>query len=325
MRSIVIERFGNPTEVLTLGERPVPAPGAGEVRLKMILSPLHNHDLSIIRGEYGYKPPLPAVPGTEAVGRVDAVGEGVVNVKVGQRVSVAGASATWAEFFLAKAAAVVPLPDAVPDEAACQLLAMPLSASMLVEDLAMQPGEWVIQNTANGAVGRIVNAIAKKRGIKVINLVRSASAAAAMHAAGYENVLASDDAEWAAKVPALTGGAPVVRAVDSIGGRAANDLMNVLGVGGTLVSFGAMSRQPLSIEVGNVLFKQATIRGFWGAKRMEATSAADKVRMIGELIELVASGALSLKVAASFDLADAAQAAAASAEANREGKIALRG
>lgn len=325
MRSVLFEQFGNPSDVLTLGERSMPEPGPGEVRLKLLLSPIHNHDLAIIRGQYGYKPPLPAVPGTEAVASVDALGEGVTHLKVGQRVAIAGVQATWAEFFVAKAAGAVPMPDAIANEAACQLLAMPMSASMLVEDLALQSGEWMIQNTANGAVGRIVNVLAKARGFHVINLVRSAEAARTLQEDGVPNVLSTDAADWASQVNTLTGGAPVVRGVDSLGGRAANALMNVMGYGSTLVSFGAMTGEPLAIDVGNVIFKQAVVRGFWGAKRSETTSSADKARMIGELMQLVISGALPLKVAESYELADAARAAAASATPNRAGKIAIRG
>ncbi|WP_230417785.1 alcohol dehydrogenase catalytic domain-containing protein [Paraburkholderia polaris] len=90
MRSVIYSSFGNPADVLHVAERPTPNPGAGQVRIKSTLSPIHNHDLWTIRGQYGYKPSLPAVGGTEVAGVIDAVGEGVERVKVGQRVVVAG-------------------------------------------------------------------------------------------------------------------------------------------------------------------------------------------------------------------------------------------
>lgn len=324
MRCVVMHSFGKPSEVLELGERPVPEPGPGEVRLQLVLSPIHNHDLAIVRGVYGYRPPLPAVPGTEAVADVVALGPGVSHLSPGQRVSVAGASATWAEYFIAKAAATVPLPEAVPDDTACQLLAMPLSASMLLEDLQMQPGQWLIQNAANGAVGKVVNVLAKKRGLHVVNLVRRRAGIDEMLAAGAEHVLATDEADWPARVARITGGAPILRAVDSIGGRAANELMNVMAPGGLLMVFGAMSGEPLAIDVGQVIFKQTLIKGFWGSKRSETTSVADKQRLIGELVQLAASGALRLPVAASYELSEAARAAAASEQPGRPGKVVLR-
>jgi len=302
----------------------LPQPGPGEVRLKLILSPIHTHDLELVRGEYGYKPPLPTTPGTEAVGYVDALGPEVTHLQLGQRVCAAGLGAAWAEFFIARARSVVPLPEALSDAAACQLLAMPLSASMLVANLALQPGDWMIQNTANGAIGRIVNAFARRRGFHVINLVRSLAAATAMREAGYSHVVSSDDPEWPQQVARIHQGAKLQRAVDSLGGAAANELLAVLDAGGTLVSFGSMVSLTLNIHVDNLLYKQATLRGFWAAKQSELTSAEERTRLIREIIDMVLAGELALTVDAAFDLADAGAAAAAVGRRNRLGKIALR-
>ncbi|MEJ8854775.1 zinc-binding dehydrogenase [Variovorax robiniae] len=323
MRSVILESFGNPQEVLTLGERPLPEPGPGQVRVRMSMSPIHNHDLAIVRGVYGYKPPLPATPGTEAVGTVDALGEGVTSPAKGQRVMMAGATATWAEYFLAPAAKLIPVPDALPDEAACQLIAMPLSAAMLLEDLQLKPGEWMVQNTANGAVGKTVAGLAKARGIHVVNLVRRDAGIAELEALGIANVVSTEQAGWQERVKSITGEAPILRAVDSIGGDAANQIAGVMAVGGTLVSFGAMSGKPLVIGADNLIFKQATVKGFWGAKRSESTPPAELAKLIGELMKAVATGALKLPVEAAFDIADAAKAAGASDVPGRTGKIVL--
>ena len=236
---------------------------------------------------------------------------------------LAGASATWAEFFLAQGAKLIPVPDAVSDGLACQLIAMPLSAAMLLEDLQLQPGQWMVQNTANGAVGKTVAMLAQARGVKVVNLVRRDAGVAELDALGIANGVSTEQAGWEERVQAITGGEPIVRAVDSIGGDAANQIMNVVAAGATLVSFGAMSGQPLVLSANNLIFKQATVKGFWGAKRSEATPPAEMARLIGELIRLAASGELRLPVEASFDIADAARAAAASDVPGRAGKITL--
>ena len=97
MRCVAYNAFGVPHEVLYLAERPVPEPGRGEIRVRMTLSPIHNHDLWTIRGEYGVKPPLPAIGGTEAAGIVDKVGEGVTAPAVGQRVAAGSIVGAWAE------------------------------------------------------------------------------------------------------------------------------------------------------------------------------------------------------------------------------------
>ena len=89
MRSAIHHTFGEPAEVLVPGDSPLPQPGPGQVRIKTILAPIHNHDLWTVRGQYGYKPDLPAIGGSEAVGLVDALGPEVTGVTIGQRVAVA--------------------------------------------------------------------------------------------------------------------------------------------------------------------------------------------------------------------------------------------
>src|SRR5690606_12175734 len=110
--------FGDPAEVLVVEERPLPQPAAGQVRVRTLLSPIHNHDLWTVRGTYGFKPELPAQSRTEAVGVVDALGDGVDRLQIGQRVATGGTFGVWAEYFVADAAALIPLPEALSDEAA---------------------------------------------------------------------------------------------------------------------------------------------------------------------------------------------------------------
>lgn len=162
MRAAIHTQFGDPAKVLELGERPTPQPGKGQVRVAMRRAPIHNHDLWTVRGNYGYKPELPAIGGSEAAGVIDALGEGVEGLQVGQRVVAAGVHEAWAEYFLADASGVVPLPDGLDDERGCQLIAMPLSALMLIEFLQVEKGDWIVQNTANGAVGKTVAMLARR-------------------------------------------------------------------------------------------------------------------------------------------------------------------
>jgi NADPH2:quinone reductase len=325
MRVALYERFGDPGEVLVSGERPLPEPGAGEIRVRMVLSPIHNHDLWTIRGTYGHKPQLPAIGGSEALGRVEALGPGVTTPAIGQRVVVTGIDGAWSESFVTQAARAVPLPDSIDDETGCQLIAMPISSLMLLEDLQIGSGEWMIQNAANGAVGKIVAKLAKARGIHVVSLVRRDAGLAELAALGIENGVSTETAGWEDRVQALVGGAPIVRAVDSVGGRDGGRLTSLLADGGLLMSFGAMSNEPLEIRSGDLIFRQITVKGFWGARRSASTERAEMARLIGELIRLAATGELKLGIDESFDLSTPAAAARASARAGRSGKIALRG
>jgi NADPH2:quinone reductase len=221
VRSVIYSSFGNPADVLQVAERPTPNPGAGQVRIKSTLSPIHNHDLWTIRGQYGYKPQLPAVGGTEVAGVIDAIGEGVEHVKLGQRVVVAGIYEAWADYVLAPAAAVIPLPDAINDEVGCQLIAMPLSAVMLLEYLHLEPGQWFIQNTANGAVGKTLAMLANARGINVVNLVRRETGIAELAEVGIGNAVSTESDGWKKQVRGIVGDAPLAAGVDSVGGMPA--------------------------------------------------------------------------------------------------------
>lgn len=325
MRVVEYKSYGNPADVLTLGERPMPEPGPGEVRVKMVLSPIHNHDLWTIKGQYGVKPTLPAVGGTEAIGIVDTLGEGVTNLKVGQRVMAAGLSEAWAEYFIMQAMRAIPLPDAVSNQAGCQLVAMPISAIVALDDLGAKSGEWLIQNAATGAVGKTVAMIAKARGINVINVVRREAGIGELEALGISNTVSTSDPSWTDKIKTITGGAPILYAIDSVGGKESGQFLNLLGEGGTLMSFGAMSDGNMEVSSGDLIFKQVKIVGFWAVNRLGKTKPEDFVRMIGELVTLAAKGELNLPVEQVFDLSQGAEAAAASAKPGRKGKIAIKG
>ncbi|MFF1876172.1 alcohol dehydrogenase catalytic domain-containing protein, partial [Kitasatospora herbaricolor] len=165
MRALVHHEFGDPAARLAVEQRPLPQPGPGQVRVRTLLSAIHNHDLWTVRGTYGFKPELPAQAGTEAVGVVDALGPDVDKLAVGQRVTTGGTFGVWAEYFVADAAGLIPVPDALPDEAAAQLVSMPFSALSLLHSLDLKEGDWLIQNAANGAVGRMVAQLGAARGI----------------------------------------------------------------------------------------------------------------------------------------------------------------
>lgn len=323
MRSVVHSEFGDPSTVLAVRDMSVPEPGAGEIRVKMVMSAIHNHDLLTVSGQYGYKPELPAVGGTEATGIVGALGEGVTHLKVGQRVAASG-KGTWSEFYIASAASAVPLPDSITDEAAAQLISMPLSALVLLDFIGVERGGWVVQNAANGAVGRTLAMFAKPHGINVVNLVRRDEAVAELNGFGIGNVVSTSRKGWRDEVKALTNGASIQAAVDGVGGSAAGDLLSLLGEGGLLVSFGLMSGRPLELSASDLIFKQAVVKGFWLA-RIAPTLAPERLRsLIAEIIQRVASGEVKLTVSEVFALSDAARAAAAAAEPGRKGKVLLR-
>lgn len=323
MRALIHHSFGDPAQVLGVEDVETPQPGPGEVLVRTVLSPIHNHDLWTVRGTYGFKPELPARAGTEAVGVVEAVGEGVTGFAPGQRVATGGSFGAWAEFFVAKAGALIPVPQGLSDEVAAQLVAMPFSAISLLDFLQLNEGDWLVQNAANGAVGRLLAQLAAARGINVIGLVRRAAGVQELASQGIERIVATDDDGWREQVAQLTGGAPIVAGVDSVGGQASGDVLSLLAENGTLVVFGAMASPTMQIGSGDVIFKQATVKGFWGSKVSATMPAAKRGELFGELIQRIGSGALTLPVEATYSFDDISAAAAANAEP-RVGKVLLR-
>ena len=324
MRSAIHHEFGDPTQVLATGDAPMPEPKSGEVRIRTLLAPIHNHDLLTVRGQYGYKPTLPAIGGSEAVGIVDALGEGVDGVSIGDRVASSSGRGTWAEYFTTPARMIVPMPDGIPDETAAQLMAMPLSALMLLESLALPPGAWIVQNAANGAVGKALAMLAEARGLHVANVVRRDDGIAELAALGISHVVSTAQADWMQQVRDLTGPALAQAAIDSVGGKASGALLSLVGNGGTLVSFGALTGEAMQLSPADLIFKQAVVKGFWGSKASQAMSSDDKRRLVGELLQRTLAGQLRLPVDAVYALDDIAQAAAASLRPARPGKVLLR-
>lgn len=324
MRALIHSTFGEAEDVLTSEERPIPAPGPGQVRLRVVLSPIHNHDLWTIRGTYGFRPELPAASGTEALGIVDAVGDGVDHLRVGQRVATGGSFGAWAEYIVTGAAGLIPVPDSLSDETAAQLVSMPFSAISLLHFLDVRPGEWIIQNAANGAVGRMLAQLGAARGVNVIGLVRRSAGVDELRTQGIDLVVATDDADWRDAVTRLTGGAPILAGVDSVGGSSAGEVLSLLAENGTLVVFGAMKAPTMEISSSDVIFTQATVKGFWGSRIIQQLDPQVRSELFSELIQRVSDGTLTLPVAGVFDAADVADAVRMSKTAGRVGKVLLR-
>nr|WP_111300659.1 zinc-binding dehydrogenase [Paracoccus saliphilus] len=324
MRSVTHDRFGEPAEVLHMTQTGRPEPGPGQVLIRVILSPIHNHDIWTIRGTYGFKPALPAIGGSEAVGIVEATGPEVDPALQGRRVAAAGLKGSWAEYSVTDTAGVIPVPDEMPDEAAAQLIAMPFSAITLLEFLKVSPGDWVIQTAANGAVGKIMAVLAASRGVRLVNLVRRPEAAQELAPLGVSNIVSTSDPDWIARVRSLVGPDGARSAVDSVGGEVAAGLIELLGQEGLLVTFGSTTGEALQLPAGPIIFKHLSVKGFWGAKIMPATPPEDRQRMFAELMGLVMGGQLDLRSGGSFGLDQPAEAARAALTPGREGKIMFR-
>ena len=318
MRAVQLIAYGDPIEGLKYLDIPTPGtPGPNEVLIGVEFSPLNQSDLLLARGIYGTRPALPTVIGNEGVGLVLAMGPGVQNVKLGDRVLAPLSSFTWRERMVLSADGLFALPsDADPRQLAMLAINPPTAALLLSEYVNLKPGDWVVQNSANSGVGRWVIAFAKTRGVKTVNIVRRPELAAELKAIGAD-VVVVDSPDIAKEIKAAVGQAELRLALDGVSGPATGLLAATLSPHGTLVSYAAMSLAPMSISPLEVIFKPLTIRGFWlGHPEYEVKSAS----AIKEAAQMIGSGQVHIPIAATYPLSSIKEAVA---HAQRGGKILL--
>lgn len=323
MRNVTFDRFGDPIEVLQISEVPIPNPEAGQIRIKIVKRPIHPADLMMIRGLYGVKPPLPLVPGVEALAIIDALGAGVTGFKFGQRVVSLGVQGTWSDYLIVQPSSLIPIPDSIPDDVACQMFLNPLTANLLLDSVVAQKGDWLIQTAANSTVGRIVVQLAKPRGINLINLVRRNDAIDELKRFGAEHVLSTEDEAWPKRVLEFTNGVSVTKAIDAVGGPLSLAIMSALAQDSIFIVYGALAGQPLLIDPNRLVFGNVMVRGFWLASWFQTADSAQLQKVLSELMQLVASRELILSVEAEYDLADFTQALQHAEHPGRLGKILL--
>jgi NADPH2:quinone reductase len=303
MQALVARAVGEPAKVLGLETRPEPQPGAGQVRIRVHAAPVHPTDLHIMRGRYGFAPDFPAVPGVESVGTVDAVGDGVESVGVGQRVITVGITGTWQQYVVADAARVLAVPDTMSASTAAQLLTNPLTAVLLVtRELAVARGELLLQTAAGSTVGKLVVQLGRQLGFRTINVVRRRAAVDELLALGGTEVICTEDEDLVWRMSEIVGDTGVSKAIDCVGGQVGADAFRSLAAGGEMVVYGALSthRQAgveqltIPLPANALIYGTKRVRGFW-LYRWFTTTPQQQIRAaLSQTVELVASGSLAI-------------------------------
>ena len=324
IRATVIREHGDPQKVAQLETVDLPAPAAGEVRVRVRFAPINPADLNVIEGKYPIRPTLPGTPGVEGVGVVEELGSGVVNLSPGMIVSLPHRFGTWREAGNAPASELVPVPANVALEQAAMLRINPATALLMLREFVdLHPDEWVIQNAANSAVGRCVIRLARHFGWRTINVVRRADIVDELKSEGADVVLVDGD-KLGEEIKAATNGAPIRLALNAVGGDSAVRLGGALAPGGVIVTYGAMARQPLKIPNGQLIFQDIAWRGFWVSRWYQNAGAAKSAALLAELSGLAASGVIAIPVEAIYPLEEIADAIAHAHRGQRSGKILLR-
>lgn len=301
MKAVQISRHGQPMDVLELVDIPEPGPpGPGEVLLEMLFSPINPFDLRIMRGVVP-GPALPSILGSEGVARVLSRGADVNHVAPGDTVHLPSGYFGWRERLVVPAVSLFPLPGAGDlHQYAMMRVNPPTAALLLSEYVDLQPGDWVVQDAANSAVGRGVIAFAKARGLRTVNVVRREEAIDDVRAAGGDVALVAGD-DLKAQVELATGNAPIKLGLEGVGGPSLAMISGLVGPGATVVVYSAMSEAPGVANQLDILFRDVSIRGFWLAyPRLHASGAFG--RALRETVGLIEDGKLRVPVAATYPL-----------------------
>src|SRR5437660_11732763 len=321
INAAVYETHGNPADVLQVESQPWPTPSAGEVIVKMRAAPINPADLNQIEGKYPVRAQLPATPGFEGAGIVAEVDRGVTNVAVGALVILPHNIGTWRDAVAVKADELVVVPDGIEPVQAAMLKINPLTAWRLLHDYVdLQKGDWLIQSAANWAAGRGVIQIAHELGYKTVNVIRRAELIDELRAEGGDTVLV-DGENLREEVKSATGGASIRLGLNSVGGDSAWRVANCLAPNGTLVSFGAMSLQPLKIPTGLLIFKDLRFRGIWINKWYDNATPSERMDTFRPLFDMARRGLLKTKVEEAYPLNEVKTAVTRAAEGKRSGKI----
>ena len=324
LKAAIYETHGIPTEVVRIVEQPWPEPAPDEVVVKMAAAPINPADLNAIEGKYPVRPTLPATPGMEGAGTVVEVGSAVRNLEVGALVILPHSLGTWREACAVSAEKLVVVPDGIEPVQAAMLKVNPVTAWRMLHDfVSLQAGDWVIQNAANSAAGRAVIQIARELGYKTVNIVRRAELVEELRAEGGDVVLV-DGENLRDDVAAQTQRAPIRLALNAVGGESALRMAKALAPEATIVTYGAMSLQPMCIPNGMLIFKNLRFTGFWVNKWYDGATAKQRTDTFAALFEMAQRGLLRAKVEKTYPLAEAQAAVAHASQSKRSGKIVFR-
>jgi len=321
IKAVVYETHGKPAEVLQIKTEPCPAPAPDEVIVQMRAAPVNPADINAIEGKYPGRREVPAVPGMEGAGVVIEIGANAKAIQKGALVILPHNLGTWREAAAVKASELVAVPPEIDPVHASTLKINPLTAWRLLHgyvDLAR--GDWVIQNAANSAAGRCVIKVAHELGFKTVNLVRRAELVEELRAEGGDVVLL-DDENLRDAVKTATRGAAIRLGLNSVGGDSALRVANCLAFGGTLVTFGAMSLQPVKIPTGLLIFKDLRFRGIWINHWYDNATPQERMAAFKPLFEMAKRGLLQTKVEKIYSIDDFKAAVAHAMRDKRSGKI----
>ncbi|CAE6528547.1 unnamed protein product [Rhizoctonia solani] len=313
-RAVIYSNTGDPAQVLSVS-RISPLPDSvppGHIGVKFLLSPINPADLNVVQGVYPSKPtirdnlgtPSPAfIGGNEGVGQVERVGSGITELTIGDWVVMTKPqSGTWASYAYVEPGDVTKVDKRIGETRAATITVNPPTAhGMLSEFRTLGSGDYVIQNGANSAVGQAVIQIAAARNLRTINVIRDRPNLNELKhyliSLGATHVITEQeltDNSMRAKVKEWTQGKGIKLGLNCVGGKPTATLAKHLGHDAALVSYGAMSKEPLSLPTSLFIFKNLTSYGYWQSRWYETHTPEERQSMLQEITDLMLADKASI-------------------------------
>ncbi len=301
MKAIRIQTTGGP-EVLTLQDITLPAPAAGQVRVRHTAIGVNFIDTYFRTGLY--PAPLPTGLGMEAAGVVEALGDGVKDITIGERVAYTSALGAYAQANNVSADRLVKLPDSISDETAAACLLKGMTAQYLLKrTFKVEPGQTILFHSAAGGVGLIAGQWAKHLGATVIGTVGAEDKITLAKSHGYAHVLNLRKDDWVARVREIAGGGlPVV--YDSVGKDTWDSSLGCLAPRGMMVSFGNSSG-PVPAFAPGILASKGSLYLTRPSLAHYTITHAELQATASDLFDVIAKGAVKIEIHQRFALADA--------------------
>lgn len=315
MKAVRIHEFGS-AENLRVDEIETPQPGAGEVLIKTRAAGINFADIMLRQGKYLFRPPLPFTLGFEAAGKIEAVGEGVANLQTGQRVLAMMRGGGYAEYAVAPAFQVIPIPDSLSDGEATALLVQGLTALGLLQDL--KPEQSILIHAAAGGVGSFLVQLAKQRGARVLGTASSAEKLEKVVGLGADSGINYTEADWTRQVLEATNGKGADLIIEMVGGEVGKSNFECLATKGTMIVYGAASGADFEVSALSLLGKMQTVKGY----NLNLETPQNMAKFTGELMQSIAAGSLQISVT-EFPLEQAAEAHRAIESRKTTGKVVL--
>jgi NADPH2:quinone reductase len=313
MKALIFRETGEPTSVLKLEEVPIPSLASGEALVRVLMSPINASDLHMVRGRYGYQPELPASPGIEGVGIVEAVGPGVQGPTVGTRVIFVDTWNTWREQIVCPVDKLVPVPDGLDDPAASTSYINPLTAwALTISTHNLKEGDWLLQTAAASSVGKFVLQLAQQYRFKTINVIRRREQEPIIRRLGGNVVICTADEDLRARLQELTTGKGIERAIDCVAGELGAEVARNLAPGGTMLVYGALSshRQTdpakfiMPIFAPRLIYSTATVRGWWLPRWVPSRPLTEVRAATSDLLTMLSNGSLTPPAIVRYPLKD---------------------